>query len=377
MKAGTCCRFEARKELVRLHTLYLLDPLQFAHRTKRSVEDANLSMLNVSLEHLERRGSYARILFVDFSSAFNTIQPHLVIRKLIDIGVGKQFVMLIHSFFTNRSQYVNVSDVCSSHVSISTGAPQGCVLSPFLYTMYTNSCRSAYLNNHYFKYADDTALVGLLSDVETDYRSDIDHIVSWCVANCLALDVIKTKDFRSGVHHPTPVNINGQHIEIVHSYKYLDTTIDDKLRWDDNTMNLYRKDQQRLYFLRKLNAFHIDRIFLFVFHDSFVKSVMTFGLVCYWGNLLVKNREKLNRMYTISCTIAMCYTPDTCLEQLYKSGTLQIATKILSDPTHFLHDHYDLLPSGRRYRMPTVKTQRALKSFIPSSIKYLNHPHTK
>ena len=47
----------------------LLDPLQFVYITKRSVEDATLSMLNVILEHLERRGSYARILFIDFSSA--------------------------------------------------------------------------------------------------------------------------------------------------------------------------------------------------------------------------------------------------------------------------------------------------------------------
>ena len=68
------------------------------------------------------------------------------------------------------------------------------------------------------------------------------------------------------------------------------------------------------------------------------------------------------------------YVDDTSLGQLYKSRTLQMATKILSDPTHFLHD---LLPSGRRFRMPTVKTQRALKSFIPSSIKYLNQLHIK
>ena len=77
-----------------------------------------------------------------------------------------------------------------------------------LYTMYTNSCRSPYSNNHYFKYADNTALVGLVSDNKTDYRSDIDHFVSWCVANCLELNVVKTKelviDFRSGVRHPTP-----------------------------------------------------------------------------------------------------------------------------------------------------------------------------
>ena len=260
---------------------------------------------------------------------------------------------------------------------ISTGAPQGCVLSPFLYTMYTNSCRSAYLNNRYFKYADDTALVGLLSDDETDYRSDIDHFVSWCVANCLELNVVKTKelviDFRSGVRHPTPVNINGQHIEIVHSYKYMGTTIGDKLRWDDNAMNLYKKGQQRLYFLRKLNTLHIDRNIVFVFHDSFVKcyDVRSCLLV---GKSLSKNKEKLNRINIISCKIAMCCTPDVSLAQLYKSRTLQMGTKILSDPTHFLHYHYGLLHSGRRYRMPTVKTQRALKSFIPSSIKYLNQP---
>ena len=104
------------------------------------------------------------------------------------------------------------------------------------------------------------------------------------------------------------------------------------------------------------------------------ESVVTFGLICWWGNLSVKSREKINRIYTISCKIAGCCTPDTSLEQLYKSRTLQMATKILSDPTHFLHDHYELLPSGRRYKMPTVKTQRALKSFIPSSIKYLKQP---
>ena len=135
-----------------------------------------------------------------------------------------------------------------------------------------------------------------------------------------------------------------------------------------------KEGQERLYFQRKLNALHIDRNILFVFQDSFVKSVMTFGLVCWWGNLSVKNKEKLNRIYTISCKIATCCSPDTSLEHLYKSTTLQMATKILSDPTHFLPDHYDLLHSGRRYRMPTVKTQRALKSFIPSSIKYLNQP---
>ena len=98
---------------------HLLDPLQFAYVTKPSVGNATLSVLNVILGHIERRGSYARILFVDFSSAFNTIQPHLMIRKLIDLGVGKHFVMLVHSFLTNRLHYVNVSVVCVRNMCLS------------------------------------------------------------------------------------------------------------------------------------------------------------------------------------------------------------------------------------------------------------------
>ena len=98
--------------------------------------------------------------------------------------------------------------------------------------------------------------------------------ISLCVMVCDQLPWVKTEelvtDFRPGVNHPTPVNINGQHMEIVQSDKYMGTTIDDKLRCGDNTINLYKKGQQRLYFVRKLNALHRDRNILFVFHDSFV-----------------------------------------------------------------------------------------------------------
>ena len=60
-----------------------------------------------------------------------------MIRKRFDFGGGKQYVM--HSFLINLSQYVHVSGQCS-RVFISTGAPLGCVLSPLLYTLLSNSC---------------------------------------------------------------------------------------------------------------------------------------------------------------------------------------------------------------------------------------------
>ncbi len=50
-----------------------LDPLQFAYRPNRSTDDAISSTLHLALTHLENKDSYVRILFIDFSSAFNTI----------------------------------------------------------------------------------------------------------------------------------------------------------------------------------------------------------------------------------------------------------------------------------------------------------------
>ncbi len=65
----------------------LLDPLQFAYRANRSVEDAVNMGLHYILQHLDKPGNYARILFEDFSSAFNTIMPDLLSDKLTQLSV--------------------------------------------------------------------------------------------------------------------------------------------------------------------------------------------------------------------------------------------------------------------------------------------------
>ncbi len=51
-----------------------LDPLQFAYQPNRSTDDAISQVLHSSLTHIDsENGNYVRLLFIDFSSAFNTI----------------------------------------------------------------------------------------------------------------------------------------------------------------------------------------------------------------------------------------------------------------------------------------------------------------
>lgn len=65
----------------------LLDPLQFAYRANRSAEDAVNLGLHYILHHLDSAGTYARILFVDFSSDFNTIRPEILHQRLSYLSV--------------------------------------------------------------------------------------------------------------------------------------------------------------------------------------------------------------------------------------------------------------------------------------------------
>ncbi len=142
----------------------LLDPLQFAYRANRSVDDAVNMGLHYVLQHLDRPGAYVRTLFVDFSSAFNTIIPNRLLPKLTQLSVPTSVCQWINSFLTDRQQLVRLGKFSSSTRTISTGAPQGCVLSPLLVSLYTNDCTSKDSSFKLLKFADDTTLISLIQD---------------------------------------------------------------------------------------------------------------------------------------------------------------------------------------------------------------------
>jgi hypothetical protein len=58
-----------------------LDPLQFAYRPNRSTDNA-ITIVHTALSHLDKRNTYVRMLFIDYSSALNTIVPSKLIIEL-------------------------------------------------------------------------------------------------------------------------------------------------------------------------------------------------------------------------------------------------------------------------------------------------------
>ena len=83
----------------------------------------------------------------------------------------------------------------SSPILTDTGTLQGTVLSPVLFSIYTDSCRSSFDNIPFFKYADDTYIQALNKNGNDvlNYYSEINMFVDWYKEHPLELNVNKTK----------------------------------------------------------------------------------------------------------------------------------------------------------------------------------------
>ena len=80
------------------------------------------------------------MLFIDYSSTFNPIVPSKLTVKLRDLGLNTALCDWILSFLTGRHQAVRRGNATSSTLTLNTGAPQGFVLSPLLYSLFTHDC---------------------------------------------------------------------------------------------------------------------------------------------------------------------------------------------------------------------------------------------
>ncbi len=211
--------------------------------------------VNFILQHLDKTGTYVRILFVDFSSAFNTIISTLLQIKLTQLSVPSSICQWITSFLTNRQQLVRIGKFTSNSRSTSTGAPQGFVLSPLLLSLYTNDCTSTDPSVKLLKFADDTTVIGLIQDgEESAYRQEVKELAVWCSLNNLELNTLKTVemivDFRRNPTALPPLTIMDSTVAAVESFRFLGTIISQDLKWDTHIDSIAKKAQQRLYFLR-------------------------------------------------------------------------------------------------------------------------------
>ena len=150
----------------------LHEPFQSAYRKNHSTETALERVQNDILTALDKNEA-AVLVLLDLSATFDTVDHNMLLGRLSEFGISGTVWNWFKSYLSPRSQRVRVMNACSDATFLKFGVPQGSVLGPVLFTLYTiplgEICRRHEV--FYHLYADDTQLFCTFSvgnDVELE-----------------------------------------------------------------------------------------------------------------------------------------------------------------------------------------------------------------
>ena len=136
------------------------------------------------------------------------------------------------------------------------------------------------------------------------------------------------------------------------------------------TASMFKKGQQRMYFLRQLKKFGISPIILKRFYHAIIESVLTFSITVWFGRASYEEKSQLETLVRCASKIIGLTLPT--IESVYHTRCVHKSKKIVRDATHPANHLFELLKSGKRYRSVKAKTTRFRNSFYLEAIRYMN-----
>jgi len=313
---------------------------QFGFRKNHSTTLALIEITDNILKDLEE-GKHTAGIFIDFKKAFDTVDHSILFSKLEHYGIRGSVLEWLKSYLKNRQQYSYVNGKNSTQQLITYGVPQGSVLGPLLFLIFTNdigNCTESKIR----LFADDTnAFVN--SDSYTGLKSKISstlkEIFKWCSDNKLTINMDKT--CYTIFHKPKQkipkflnnIKINKNIIKREATSKYLGILIDETLSFKPHITELLTK-------LTKItNSFKIVKHYVPISNrklllEAYFMSRLQYGIEIYGSannQLIHKLQIKQNR----------------AIKTLYNLDFLT--------PSKKMHKDYNVLMVKDRYKLNISK----------------------
>ena len=361
---------------------------QYGFRPKRSTTDAIVEFMSDVLPSLDNKGSCLSV-FLDLSKAFDTINHSILLNKLEHYGVRGLALGWFRSYLEQRRQYVNYRDVQSTTQSLEYGVPQGSVLGPLLFILYTNDLPNALQYTKSILFADDTTMYLDSVDSPTMYQhvnSDLGVLNDWFRANQLSVNPSKTKYLLFSTRGKYIVANNDLFIDNEKLERVKTTVgciIDQHLSWEYHVEHSRKMLSKGLYAIN-MSKHILSQDHLKIIYYSLIHPYLLYGIVL-WGNTYQKHIHKLEvaqkkairsicgAKYNDSSTVLFKKLGILKLRDMYKAQTLMLMyrfiNKTLPSP---LVDMFNLHGGTHTYdtrhstdpKPPKVNTEVMRRSFL-------------
>ena len=338
-------------------------------------------------------GDKIAILFLDISRAFDTVWHDGLILKLKRIGIGGKLLKWLRSYLTDRKQKVVLNGFCSSLLEILAGVPQGSILGPLLFLIFSNDMCSG-LSTVPFLFADDTSLVAFAKnwkDVENSLNADLNKLDAWSKQWKLKFNLNKCEYIMFGLKNNSTLNVVLQNktLPCLNSHKHLGIVYNYKFDWSDHVDYIRRKVSKKLGLLF-LARYKLNRSALARVYTSMILPVLEYGNIIYdnssSSDLMILDR--LHRRAAVICTGAISRTETAklyselgwvTLESRRSIAKLIFMYKLVSKlaPNYLVNLLQNLRrPETNNYSL-RKKTEYAIfcgtrkfyKSFLPSTLR--------
>lgn len=295
----------------------ILPPLQSGFRKNRGTLTALLDVTdNILAEQDNGRGTILTLL--DFSRAFDCLNISLLLSKLTYYGFDRRTVGWFDSYLSGRSQRVKLSKddgscLISSSQPLNRGIPQGSILGPLLFIIYSADLSTVIRHCNYHCYADDVQLYisetpDKINTAAHKLNQDLNRIADWSTRNSLVLNPTKSKCMVLGSkwqisnilsNNPT-VTMLDQTIERVNEAKNLGVVIDSQLRFESHVKSVVRNCFYRLKVMYKIRNLISEKVRIRLC-ESLVLSRLNYGDIVFGPRLLRKTQHLIQRVQNACC----------------------------------------------------------------------------
>ena len=269
---------------------------QFGFRAGRSCEHALLAANSKLLDTISKN-QVALLLMIDFSKAFDLVEHTILLEKLYHYGIRGPAHDWLRSYLSRRSQFVSVNGTDSNATEIRYGVPQGSILGPLLFVIYTNDLPNIDKAAKFILYADDANIIVTGNDmceIKGKVESLATQLLSWVNANGLLLNLKKTNYMvfsKKNVNKEINLAIKGSPIKHVSEAKFLGVIIDEGLTWSAHIVALRAKMSRYTGIMFRIKHLLPLKARMLIF-NSFVQSHINYCSLV-WGFSAKSNIDSL------------------------------------------------------------------------------------